>query len=238
MRKLYVCGKRGMGDMLQGVSEVLHYMNDNKGDYHVVFHYPPNLGREATVHSLINCFEETSSTYSYEVDTSWFTIKFDQAEKRFEGLRYNHDWFFSGIAHVRPYYNFKTKWKPSSSQRICLALNHEEFNPQHPIQGKFFTEYENMKLQEYVDNKNVFELGKPRTLEECVELIKDCKTVIGIEGGWTHLTHSMHAPYVLFENKRKHASIKLHRGHYRLTIASENVLDYMENMLSNDTKQT
>lgn len=225
-----------MGDILSTISKFLTH--GVKTDCHIIFHYPFGHNYDVLVPALMESFAPTPYTITYEVKYSDFSVSLDKCVSIFGEEKHevatneaDHTWWFSGkFHHTDRYYKFKTLWRGNTAGPIALALNHKDFNENHPIKEKFFSPHTNDALLKLVDNKNFFLLGDHRTFEENVDILSQCRYAVGIEGGWTHVTHSMRMPFIIAANERRVSSnIKVHPTHPRLhCVSTEDVFKYTD----------
>lgn len=223
-----------MGDIVEGISRFLR--NGLKNDCHIIFHYPQNHNYEKLIPCLMDSFADTPFKITYELDTSWSTVHPDRAAERFKMKtdiptdEADEVFWFSGSYFSHRYWEFKRQWKGNLNGPILLALNHKDFNEHHPLQNKFFSVEDNNKLLSLVDNKNFFELGNHYSFENNVLLIANCSAIVGIEGGWTHVAHSMNAPFKVANNKRDpKVPYGVHSRHPCLECLDNNLIfDYLK----------
>ena len=216
-----------MGDIIASLS--LFYSKYLKSDCHLIFHYPDGHGYSQLIQSIMQSLERPPFQVSYEIDYSWSTVGEDTAVDKFgvEGKwgettsEASTVWFFTGTYKKHLYWPFKTLWGGDIKGPVALSINHEDFNEHHPIISKFFSTEDNQYLMSLVDNKNFFLLGEHHDYQTNLDIIAKCRYVLGIEGGWTHVTNAMRAPFVVITNKRDPvAPAKVHSGHPNLRIRS------------------
>lgn len=119
------------------------------------------------------------------------------------------------------YWPSKKKWLGDKNGPIGLYINHNHQKLENQL--KFFNDQDNLDLLCLIDNKNYFHLGKSHTFEENLDIMSKCRYVIGLEGGWTHISNSMRAPYIICANQRPLNEIKMyHSKHPDLQIVGVN----------------
>ena len=233
-----------MGDIVATLSYFLK--TAVKSDCHIIFHYPPDHGYPKLIKKLMDAFSDTPYKITYEVNMKWYSVsdkggisKFGEDGQFGDTLcEYEPTWWFTGTYFPGAYHPFERVWKENRTGPIALALNHEFFNQYHPIASKFFNEKINAQLLKKVDNKNYFSLGQHHTFENNVAVLANCRYVVGIEGGWTHVCNAMRVPFICVTNER-HASapLKVHAGHPCLKVIQTNeMMPYIngipENLIS------
>lgn len=226
-----------MGDIVQGLSDFL--AQGLRSDCHIIFHYPKIKNYTYLIDSLMDSFEIPKQyNVTYEVDLSWSTVHLETAIERYgkESYRCLTDsnkskecLWFSGDYNHHSYHRFKKQWKGNSTGPILLALNHADFNKNHPIQEKFFSEKDNSALMSLVDGRKIVLLGEHYTFQNNILLIANCRYIVGIEGGWTHISHCMRAPMVIARNTRGAGkSSAVHRMHPKLVeVKTDKAFDFV-----------
>lgn len=212
-----------MGDIIGTLSFMLKFKV--RSDSHVIFHYPPDLGYDKLLPDIMNSFEDTPFKVTWEVVHDWYNIKEKAAVNKF-GKQYQNSsslvegdpvWFFTGTFIAHAYWMYKTKWQGNTRGPIALVLNHEFFGPEHPLPDKFFTPEVNERLAALVDGKNFLSLGMHNTYQENLDIISRSRYILGNEGGWTHVSNSMRAPFMATINRRNPLHLqKIHGGHSSL----------------------
>jgi hypothetical protein len=231
MKIAHIFGKRGMGDIVEGISSFFTLGLDT--DCHIIFHYPANHNYEKLIPSLMDAFEPPPYNITYEIDHTWSSVTKDRGEVKFGKEKFwkktsqvDETVWFSGSYQKIGYWPFKRQWKGNNHGPIAFALNHKDFNANHPIVEKFFDVEENERLRGLVDNKRFFELGDHHSFELNLKIIANCKYIVGIEGGWTHVSHCMRAPFVVVTNKRKRSvSLAVHSRHPSLRVIEAAAVD-------------
>ena len=242
MQIFHSYGSSGLGDFVSSTSFFLTTIL--KEDSHIVFHIPKSKrGYETRVSAVISMFEDIPHNVTYEFDNSGSAgTGFDDGEgvsskhcvrafldfnklpnKNQYKFLYRHD----SASTNHSYWPSKKKWEANNNGPIGIYLNHEYQNLE--VTSKFFNEQDNLFLQSLIDNHNYFSLGQPRTFEENIDIMSKCRYVIGLEGGWTHVSHSMRVPYIICANKRPLNEIKqFHPKHLNLQIIdTQNMRDFL-----------
>lgn len=242
MQIFHSYGPSGLGDFVSSTSFFL--TNNLKENSHIVFHIPTkNRGYESRVTAVISMFEDIPYRLTYEFDNSGSSGSgFDDGEgvsskycmsafSNFNKLEnkqqckfvYRHD----TTSANHQYWPSKKKWEANLNGPIGIYLNHEFQNIE--VETKFFNEQDNLYLHSLIDNHNYFSLGQPRTFEENLDIMAKCRYIIGLEGGWTHVSHSMRVPYIICANKRPLNEIKkFHPKHPKLQIIdTQNMHDFL-----------
>lgn len=218
MKVHHVCGKRGLGDLVSGISLFLHRLTVPS---HIIFHYPPGFQYGKTIATLVDEFN-IDNVISYEVDLEWFTISQAVAKKK---LGKNH--FFTSCFNHK-YVPFRTQWKKNLHGPIGLCLNNENNNEGYPYKGKWFSKDINDKLLNLVDEKNYVLLGRPKSVKENIQIMSECKYVLGVDGAWTHAANSMRVPFYLTANQYDKEFFDYHSQHPTITIIKEHeVFNYV-----------
>ena len=177
---------------------------------------------------------------THEVDTSWASIHVKECIKKFgkEGrdqpTTSNIDplWFLRDL-YPEEYWPFKTKWLKNHNGPIAIAPNHELFIKESFRRGelynKFFTDEDNDYLLSLIDGTNYIHLGVHYSIKQNIQIMSQCRYVVGVEGGWTHIANAMDVPFVIVANKRgARAPLKVHQGHRRLRVIEvDEMRDYM-----------
>ena len=124
------------------------------------------------------------------------------------------------------------------NNNTCLIIHGEE----SLIEIEYMSLYSSKEIRDFysneycshstvylIDNNNYFSLGQPRTFEENIDIMSKCRYVIGLEGGWTHVSHSMRVPYIICANQRPLNEIKkFHSKHPNLQIIdTQNMRDFL-----------
>ncbi len=198
MKNINVCGKRGLGDIVSGTSFLLKSINH---DVRLTYWLPPGFDYTQTLNVII---EQYSYSYPHKielvVDETWSTVSFDRAVERFGVENFKKTWFFSGVYNTEPYIPFKDSWEENQNGPIGLTLNNENCNPNYPFQSKWFNEKLNNQLLKLIDNKRYFALGRPRSLQDNINVMKKCRYILGVENGWTHIANAMRVPFIISKN--------------------------------------
>jgi hypothetical protein len=242
MQIFHSYGPSGMGDFVASTSFFLRFKL--KEDSHIVFHIPKeNRGYEQRITSVIKMFEDAPYNLTYEFDNSGsagvgyddgaglsskhcvssFADFYKNPNKNKYKFIYRHD----SASTEHQYWPSKTKWEANQNGPIGIYLNHEY--QEIEVGSKFFNEQDNLFLHSLIDNHNYFSLGQPRSFEENVDIMSKCRYVIGLEGGWTHVSHSMGVPYIICANQRPLNEIKkFHPKHPNLQIIdTQNMRDFL-----------
>jgi hypothetical protein len=233
MKLIHSYGAIGLGDFVSSTSFLFTY--EIKEDSHIIFHVPKikydSRGYEQRVIAVLNFLKNTPYNLTYEFDNSDIVTGDN-------GVRPSGPNIGTSFAHFMKitnktqckfvyrhgtrctehvYWPSKIKWEANQDGPIGIYLNHEY---QEMEEGtKFFNEQDNLFLQSLIDDRNYFSLGYPRTFEENVDIMAKCRYVIGLEGGWTHVSNSMRIPYIICANQRPLDSIKsFHSKHPNLQI--------------------
>lgn len=242
MQIFHSYGPSGMGDFIASTSFFLTYKL--KEDSHIIFHIPTtNRGYELRVAAVISMFENIPYNVTYEFDNSGssgtgfndgeglsskycllaFTAFNKIPNKNKCNFIYRHD--TASTEHL--YWPSKKKWEANQNGPIGIYLNHEYQNLE--VSSKFFNEQDNLFLNSLIDNHNYFSLGQTHTFEENIDIMSKCRYIIGLEGGWTHASHSMRVPYIICANQRPLNEIKkFHSKHPNLQIIdTQNMRDFL-----------
>lgn len=232
MNEIVMCGKRGLGDVICGLSALLKTI---KSDTHIKFCYPgdvPTYNYKVIFDTLMNNFELPPFNITHEYDSSWYTIDERKAIKLFGAENKGKTWWFSYTGNRTVYTPFKKKWEGNSRGPIALSLNYDEFkdNPHNHLYGeKFFNKNINDMLMSLIDNKNYFLLDRHTTLQGCIDILAKCRYALGIEGAYTHLSNCTRTPYIIVRNDHKLKTItNCHHTHPALkVIETDSVGDYL-----------
>lgn len=242
MQIFHSYGPSGMGDFVASTSFFLtHKLNE---DAHIVFHIPTtNRGYELRIAAVISMFENIPYNVTYEFDNSgssgvglhdgdgvsskYCLSAFSDFNKITNKNQYKFIYRHESFSTQHRYWPSKIKWEANKNGPIGIYLNHEYQNLE--VSSKFFNEQDNLFLHSLIDNHNYFSLGQPRTFQENLDIMAKCRYVIGLEGGWTHVSHSMRVPYIICANQRPLNEIKkFHSKHPNLQIIdTENMRDFL-----------
>lgn len=219
MKKINICGKRGLGDIVSGTSLMLKTINS---DARLTYWLPAGFDYKRTLNVIIYQY---SAKYPHkielEVNEGWATVNYEKAVEKFGKSNFNQSWFFLSC-YKDCYLPFKDNWEKNSDGPIGLSLNNENCNPSYPFQFKWFNKNVNRELVKLVDDKNYFSLGRPRTLEENIEIMKKCRYVLGVENGLTHIANAMRVPFIISKNRFDMAVLNSHHSmHPCLKIVEE-----------------
>lgn len=218
MKVHHVCGKRGLGDLISGISSLFKTIEEPS---QIIFHYPPGFQYKKTISTLVDEFNHPKVN-SFVVDLEWFSISKTKAEKQFGQS------FFFTCCYNHTYLPFKTQWKKNLNGPIGLCLNNENYNSGYPFKGKWFSETVNDKLLSLVDEKDYVLLGRPKSLKQNIEAMSECRYVLGVDGAWAHAANSMRVPYYLTANGYDFSFYKFHSKHPTLKlIKEEDVFNYV-----------
>lgn len=199
MNIINICGKRGLGDIISGISFVLQNI---QADSHLIFHLPKNFDYPNTIRILMKEFElPYSHSVTHEVCEDWSSVSLQKAIQKFGKDGQNESWFFLDCNGKQQYMPFKTKWNGNKNGPIALSINNENTNPNYPYPEKFFDTKTNSILESFIDEKKYLFLGRPYTIEENIKKLSECRYAIGIDGAWTHAAHAMGVPYFLVRNQ-------------------------------------
>lgn len=226
MKTLHVCGKRGLGDIVAGISYILK----NYQDIHIIYHYPPGYDYKTTIDLLMVEYNAKSLNITYEIDESWYTVHKNVAAKKFGLENFTKTWIETPGARQRtPYLPFTTQWKGNTKGPICLTLNNENCNPTYPYPGKWFDYKTNDYLENLIDDKNYLWLGKPFSIAENIRRMSECRYIVGVDGAWAHIANSMRVPFIMVRNNlEKHIINETHPCHPTLNvIETSQVLNYL-----------
>ena len=170
-------------------------------------------------------------TITYDFDFTGSQRNLNAACNHFANLPNKHECkFLYRHDHMCPkhiYWPFKKQWSGDRKGPIAIYLNHEFKLAED--KRKFFDEKTNNMLLSLIDNKNYFSLGIEHSFDECLDIMSRCRYVIGLEGGWTHISHAMRVPYIICRNKRpKEMDWYYHPNHPDLqVIQNENLIKYL-----------
>lgn len=242
MQIFHSYGPSGMGDFVASTSFFLTHKL--KEDSHIIFHIPiENRKYEQRVSAVIEMFENVPYKLTYEFDNSGSAgvgvddgaglsskrclSSFADFNKIPNKNKYQFIYRHDIASSEHHYWPSKKKWEANQNGPIGIYLNHEyqEFE----VTSKFFNEQDNLFLHSLIDNHNYFSLGKDHTFEENLDIMSKCRYAIGLEGGWTHVSHSMRVPYIICANQRPLNEIKkFHSKHPSLqVIDTKNMQDYL-----------
>lgn len=220
MHTVYICGKRGLGDIISGTSRALKHLTQPT---HYIFHYPPGFDYSTTVQTVMDEYiPNLSFPVTYETDETWFSISEVAARKKFGKENCNKTWFFTASINDT-YLPFKTQWKGDSKGPICFVLNNENCNPQYPYPKKWFDPKLNEQLKNLIDDNVYLHLGRPLSVRESIDRMSRCRYVVGVDCGWAHAANAMRVPYKLVVNSYGKDFFKFHSRHpsMKLIEASE-----------------
>ena len=213
-----------MGDVVSSLSHFLKHLL--RSDCHMVFHFPAGYGYETLMPSVMALWKDVPYKLTFEVDTTWASIQKPAGFIKFGAAGFEQQttsdivplWMFRDLRQEL-YWPATVQWKGNKDGPIAILPNHEYYGALHPIMDKFFTEKDNDFLLSLIDNKKYINVGKGRSFEENVEILSECRYVVGLEGGWTHVSNAMRVPYIIVANKRGVvAPLKVHHRHPHLTI--------------------
>lgn len=224
MNTVYVCGKRGFGDIVVGISKTIDSI---KEDTHLVFCYRPYHQYEEKIPAVLNEYLPIEHNVTYEINHEWYSIIYKVCKEKFAGLQENKDWFFtcSSGGLLRP---FKTQWLGDKNGPIGLCLNNENTNSDYPMPGKWFSPQLNDYLRQLVDEKRYVAFGRMFSVAENIEKLSRCRYVIGVDGAWAHICNAMRVPFYLsLNNYTVDHYQNFFNGHPTLTyIPQEKVLEF------------
>lgn len=220
--RIDICGKRGLGDMVAGISRVLQTVSEEPHDF--FFHYPPGFDYPTTINVIMNEYV-CNKINSVHVSEEWYSISIKPARKRFGEDNYNKTWFFTYCKGHR-YSPFKTQWKQNTNGPVGLMLNNENMNENYPYPEKWFPDNVNSELMSLIDNKNFYALGRPRSVKDNIDLMAECSYILGVDGAWVHVANSMRVPcYLARNNLAKNIVWSTHSAHPTLKlIGTEDVI--------------
>lgn len=227
MQTIDICGKRGLGDLVGGASHILKKIDQ---DTHLKYWLPAGHDYPTTIDTIIYQYKHSlPHKISCEVIEGESFVSYHLAIEKFGMDSLNKTWYYN-IPDAQQYLPFKTKWLGNTAGPVALCLNNENHNSDYPYPGKFFEDNINDFLTKIVDNKRYITLGRPKTIEECINIMAECRFVLGVEGGWTHIANAMRVPAVVVRNDYPVDYIKhLHTGHRSLTIVESNeVFNYLD----------
>lgn len=233
MKEIIMCGSRGLGDVISGLSNIIKRINC---DTHLKFCYPgdvPTYNYKEIFDVLMNNFvlpQQYKITYEY--DPTWYTIRYQIAENKLGKEQSGNTWFFSSSGNRTIYTPFKTTWSGDVNGPIALSLNYEEFiaNPKSsPYPKKFFSADLQDRLRSLIDNKNYFVLERNTTLQGCIDILTKCRYALGVEGAYTHLSNCTRTPFIIVRNNHDQKLIdSVHKSHPRLkTIETKDIENYL-----------
>lgn len=243
MQIFHSYGAIGLGDFVSSTSFLFTY--ELKADSHIVFHIPKikydSRGYEKRITAALSLFENPLYTLTYEFDNSEDDLYTEQIRPSGPGLtkafnsfiklpnknQYKFIYRHETRCTEHLYWPSKKKWEANQNGPIGIYLNHEYQEIEEVT--KFFNEQDNLFLQSLIDNHNYFSLGQSHTFEENIDIMSKCRYVIGLEGGWTHISHSMRVPYIICANQRPIDQIKkFHSNHPKLQIIdTQNMRDFL-----------
>lgn len=254
MQTFHSYGKIGLGDLVASTSFL--FTHELREDSHIIFHIPKikydctgyeqqrqqnysNAG-SSRITAVLDLLENPLYTLTYEFDDSDIVARdinyirpstvasihqsFDHYMKLPNKNQYKFIFRHETRCTEHLYWPSKKQWEANLNGPIGIYLNHElEVGP------KFFNEQDNIFLHSLIDNQNYFSLGQPRTFEENIDIMSKCRYIIGNEGGWTHVSHSMRVPYIICANQRPINEIKkFHSKHPNLQIIdTKNMRDFL-----------
>ena len=244
MQTFHSYGQIGLGDFVSSTSFL--FTHNLREDSHIIFHIPKNCGYgspqiqnymntgPSRLTAVLELFENPLHTLTYEFDDSDIVVRgindtlpyssgpkvwqaFDHFIKIPNWNQYQFIFRHDTMCTEHLYWPSKKKWEANQNGPIGIYLNHEY---QHlEVATKFFNEQDNLFLHSLIDNHNYFSLGQSRTFEENIDVMSKCRYIIGLEGGWTHVSHSMRVPYIICANQRPIKEIKkYHSKHPNLQI--------------------
>lgn len=224
-----------MGDVVSATSHFIKHLL--KSDCHLIHHFPPKIPTydyEDLIPDLMSEWSEGPYKLTHEVDTSWYSIKPSDCVQHFGNQGKSQPttsdvdplWFYRDLSQEQ-YWPFKTQWLRDYNGPIAIAPNHEFFikesYPKGHLFDKFFTDEDNDFLLSLIDGKNFIHLGTHYTFKQNIEIMSKCRYVLGVEGGWTHISNAMDVPFIIVANKRgAKAPLKVHSGHRRLRVIETN----------------
>ena len=246
MQTFHSYGAIGLGDCVASTSFLFTY--ELKENSHIIFYIPKikydSRGYEQRLTAVLDLFENPLYTLTYEFDDSDIVVReindtkvnsggprIKQAFGHFMKIPNKNQYKFIYRHETRCtehlYWPSKKKWAANQNGPIGIYLNHEYQNLE--VATKFFNEQDNLFLHSLIDNHNYFSLGYPRTFEENIDIMSKCRYIIGLEGGWTHVSHSMRVPYIICANQRPINEIKkFHSKHPNLQIIdTKNMRDFL-----------
>lgn len=227
MKKINICGKRGLGDLVAGTSYILKQVNSN---CQLTFWLPPEFDYKRTVDTIIYQYSASfPHLLTHTVNETWSSINYYKAVEKF-GVGENINWYFNkGIDQSGAYLKFKDQWWGDSNGPVGLCLNNENTNPGYPYPEKWFNEDTDNFLWSLVDNKKYIVLGRPKSVQSNIDIMKQCRYILGTDGGWAHVANAMGVPYKLVRNNMSLKILKdVHYRHPTLTIVeTKNIKRYL-----------
>jgi len=198
MKKIDIAGKRGIGDLISGISYSLKRIEE---DAHLVFHYPPGFDYSTSISTIMDEYlTNIHYNITYNIVDTDYSVSFNKCEIHFGTNNYKKDWFFTSCYNER-YLPFKTQWKQNKNGPIVLMTNNEGMNKGYPYPLKWFDERTDAYLKSLIDNKNFVHIGRPNTIKQSIEILSNCSRAIGVDGGWVHACNAMNVPITLVKNK-------------------------------------
>lgn len=202
-----ICGKIGLGDHIQVLSWIL---TRHKEDLFLRIHSDPNsiIDHNYIYSVLLSEFKLASNQkINYIVLHDWFEYNENRANRIFKDKTRNIDWYFAGGNDEQQYHQytpFEKQWINNKSGIIALSLNHLGWiGSEDSLLGpKFFTSNTHFSLLSLHNSKYYYCLGSEyNSLSQEIDIIKNCRYILGIEGAWTHIAHCMNIPYISFLSK-------------------------------------
>lgn len=220
MQIFHSYGESGMGDFVSSTSFFLTYCF--KEDSHIIFHLPIEPRQyEQLIRSVLDMWGDLPYKLTYEFDCTGAFRNYFAALDQFTKLPdkdqckflYRHD--VNCTQHA--YHPSKKQWEKNVNGPIALYIDHSHQKLEN--QQKFFNKQDTVHLICLIDDKDYFCLGKHHTFEKNMDIMSKCRYVIGLEGGWTHVSNSMRVPYIICANQRPLNEIKqYHSKHPSLQI--------------------
>lgn len=255
MQTFHSYGQVGLGDFVSSTSSL--FTHELKEDSHIIFHIPKNSGygppviqkfinsAPSRLEKILDLFENPLYNLTYEFDDSDIVVGeinvpkislnapgLDQAFRHYMKIPNKNQYKFIHRHAIRCtqhlYWPSKKKWQANQNGPIGIYLNHE-YQEFEEAKKKFFNEQDNIFLHSLIDNHNYFSIGYPRTFEENIDIMSKCRYIIGFEGGWTHVSHSMRVPYIICANQQPiNEIIQYHSKHPNLQIIdTKNMRDFL-----------
>lgn len=197
MQTIYMCGKRGLGDIVVGLCNMIDTIQE---DSHIIFYYPPNHEYENKIPELMKeVLPLKNLNITYEVSHDFYSIDGRVCRQKFKDKDFNREWFLSSSSS-NVLRKFNTQWKGNTSGPIGLCLNNENTNVNYPMPGKWFDTKLNELLVSLIDEKKYVTFGRMFTITECIAKLAECRYVVGVDGGWAHICNAMRVPYYLSLN--------------------------------------
>lgn len=228
MKKINICGKRGLGDLVAGTSYILKKVNSH---VHLTYWLPSEFDYKNTISTIIYQY---SAYYPYlvehTVNESWSNIRYHEVIKKFGKENESKTWFFNnGVDKTGPYIKFRDQWEKNSNGPVGLCLNNENNNPSYPYPEKWFDKSTDDFFWSLVDNKKYIVLGRPKSIQKNIDIMKRCRYVLGTDGGWAHVANAMNVPFKLVRNDLSLSILKdVHLKHPTLTIVEKkNIKRYL-----------